>query len=50
VGEVVAQLTGVHFFGLGAQITLHLDPSQVYVFDPRGDLLVAPAMRSGGLA
>ena len=47
VGEVVAQLTGVHFFELGAQVTLHLDPSQVYVFDPRGDLLVAPAMRSG---
>ncbi|MFI4932308.1 MAG: ABC transporter ATP-binding protein [Burkholderiales bacterium] len=47
VGELVAQLTGVHFFGLGAQITLHLDPSQVYVFDPKGDLLVAPAPRQG---
>jgi glycerol transport system ATP-binding protein len=45
VGELVAQLTGVHFFGLGAPITLHLDPSQVYVFDTKGDLLVAPAPR-----
>jgi glycerol transport system ATP-binding protein len=42
VGEVVAQLTGVHDFDLGAAITLHLNPSQVYVFDQGGRLLVAP--------
>jgi glycerol transport system ATP-binding protein len=42
-GGLVAQLTGVHFFALGAPITLYLDPSQAYVFDARGDLLVAPA-------
>ncbi len=42
VGEVVAQLTGVHDFDLGAAITLHLNPSQVYVFDQAGALLVAP--------
>ena len=42
VGEVVAQLTGVHDFGLGTSITLHLNPSQVYVFDQGGRLLVAP--------
>jgi glycerol transport system ATP-binding protein len=42
-GELVAQLSGVHYFDLGAQIMLHLDPAQVYVFDVRGDLLVAPA-------
>jgi glycerol transport system ATP-binding protein len=42
VGELVAQLPGVHVFELGAPITLHLDPAQAYVFDARGDLLVAP--------
>jgi len=46
VGEVVAQLTGVHDFDLGAAITLHLNPSQVYVFDQAGAMLVAP-QRSG---
>ncbi|MBI3522938.1 MAG: ABC transporter ATP-binding protein [Betaproteobacteria bacterium] len=47
VGEVVAQLTGVHYFGLGAPLTLHLSPAQVYVFDAQGALLVAPK-RPGG--
>jgi glycerol transport system ATP-binding protein len=42
VGELVAQLTGVHDFELGAAITLHLNPAQVYVFDQTGALLVAP--------
>lgn len=42
-GEMVAQLTGVHYFGLGAAITLYLNPAQVYVFDAAGNLLVAPA-------
>jgi glycerol transport system ATP-binding protein len=41
-GELVAQLTGVHRFELGSAITLYLDPSQAYVFNPNGDLLVAP--------
>ena len=41
IGEVVAQLTGVHAFTLGAQVALYLDPRQVYVFDAAGDLLVA---------
>ncbi len=43
IGELVAQLPGVHGFTLGSPITLHLDPAQVYVFDAAGDLLVAPA-------
>lgn len=47
VGEVVAQLTGVHFFDLGAGITLYLNPAQVYVFDAEGSLLVAPARLRG---
>ena len=43
LGELVAQLPGVHQFTLGAALTLHLNPAQVHVFDARGDLLVAPA-------
>jgi glycerol transport system ATP-binding protein len=48
VGELVAQLTGVHFFELGAALSLYLHPSQVYVFDAGGALLVAP-QRQGGI-
>lgn len=43
VGELVAQLTGVHFFDLGAPITLYLNPAHVHVFDSAGALLVAPS-------
>ena len=43
IGEVVAQLTGVHVFALGAAVTLYLDPAQAYVFGADGGLLVAPA-------
>jgi glycerol transport system ATP-binding protein len=43
IGEVVAQLTGVHVFALGAAITLYLDPAQAYVFGADGGLLIAPA-------
>jgi glycerol transport system ATP-binding protein len=42
IGELVAQMAGVHDFTLGAPITLHLSPRQVHVFDAGGDLLVAP--------
>jgi len=42
VGELVAQLTGVHQFELGAAVTLYLSPAQVFVFDAAGDLLLAP--------
>ena len=42
IGELVAQLTGVHVFTLGAPITLYLDPARAYVFDAPGNLLVAP--------
>ena len=45
-GELVAQLTGVHRFELGSAVTLYLDPSQAYVFNPNGDLLVAPGDRA----
>jgi glycerol transport system ATP-binding protein len=46
VGELVAQLTGVHFFDLGAPITLHLAAQQAYVFDAQGKLLVAPQRKT----
>ena len=41
-GELVAQLTGVHVFALGASVTLYLNPAQAYVFGNDGNLLVAP--------
>ena len=43
IGAVVAQLTGVHQFSLGATVELYLSPARVYVFDAAGDLLVAPS-------
>jgi len=48
VGELVAQLTGVHYFDLGAPLTLYLDPAQVYLFDATGSLLVAPLRNQRG--
>jgi glycerol transport system ATP-binding protein len=42
VGELVAQLTGVHVFSLGEAITLYVNPAQAYVFGADGNLLVAP--------
>jgi glycerol transport system ATP-binding protein len=42
VAPVVAQLTGVHRFELGAPVTLYLQPSQVYLFGAGGDLVLAP--------
>jgi glycerol transport system ATP-binding protein len=42
IGEVVAQLPGVHTFTLGSPITLYLNPTLVFVFGERGELLVAP--------
>ncbi len=41
-GELVAQLTGVHHFDLGAALSLYLDPAQVYLFGADGALLSAP--------
>ena len=46
IGELVAQFTGVHFFELGAAITLYLQPEQVYVFDADGLLALAPPLSS----
>ncbi len=41
-GDLVAQLTGVHYFDLGAAINLYFHPSQAYVFDSDGLLVKAP--------
>ena len=46
-GELVAQLTGVHYFELGAQVRLHLNPAQAYVFGADEALVLAP-QRAGG--
>ena len=47
VGELVAQLTGVHYFDLGSAVTLYLQPSQVYLFDASGLLVQAPTHTLG---
>ena len=47
VGSLVAQLTGVHHFELGAPLALYLDPQQVYVFCEGGQLARAPERRKG---
>ena len=47
VGELVAQLTGVHYFELGALVTVYFNSSHVYLFDDLGMLLLAP-VRGGG--
>ena len=45
VGELVAQLTGVHAFALGEALTLYIDPGEAYVFDAAGQLLVTARRR-----
>ncbi|MHB1200508.1 MAG: ABC transporter ATP-binding protein [Polaromonas sp.] len=47
VGELVAQLTGVHYFDLGVPVTLYFHPAQAYVFDAQGLLLLSPAPDQG---
>ncbi|MBA4264812.1 MAG: ABC transporter [Comamonadaceae bacterium] len=42
VGELVAQLTGVHDCPLGDPITLYLNPESLFVFDAQGPLVRAP--------
>jgi glycerol transport system ATP-binding protein len=42
LGELVAQLAGVHDFALGAAVVLCLDPRHVHVFHAEGALLLAP--------
>ncbi|MBW8727469.1 MAG: hypothetical protein JF625_20255 [Inquilinus limosus] len=39
----VAQQTGVHKRPLGEPVTVAIDPTRIYVFDPAGRLAAAPA-------
>ncbi len=48
VGELVWQITGVRRFELGSEVTLLLNPEQLYVFDAAGPLLLAPQRGQGG--
>ena len=52
IGELVAQLTGVHYFELGVALNLYFHATQAYVFDAQGALLLAPARKvnAGGVA
>jgi hypothetical protein len=43
LGELVAQLSGVHDCPLGDPITLYLQPATLFVFDADGPLVHAPA-------
>jgi len=45
MGELVAQLTGVHKFDLNEAITLYFSASRAYVFDASDRLSVAPSWR-----
>jgi glycerol transport system ATP-binding protein len=47
VGDLVAQLTGVHYFELGLQLVLYFSPAQVYVFDDQGLLVLSPERAPG---
>ncbi len=47
LGELVAQLTGVHHFDLGQSVTFYFNPAAVYVFDVQGMLLLAPVRSKG---
>lgn len=41
-GNLVAQLTGVRDLELGAQLSLHIEPAQIYLFNADGDRIHAP--------
>ena len=41
-GELVAQITGVHYVELGSALALHVNPADAYVFGADGALAVAP--------
>jgi glycerol transport system ATP-binding protein len=40
--SLIAQLPGVHNLKIGDHCTLHVDPNDMYCFDPAGQLLFAP--------
>ncbi len=46
--HVVAQLEGVHPVAAGEQVSLHLNPKRLFVFDTAGQLQAAPERFSSG--
>jgi glycerol transport system ATP-binding protein len=42
LGELVAQVIGVHQIELGTQIDLHLSMNDIFLFDAKGPLVAAP--------
>ncbi len=42
IGDLVAQVTGVHHFDIGAPLVLHFAPAMALVFDAADKLLYAP--------
>ncbi|MGP1629853.1 MAG: ABC transporter ATP-binding protein [Giesbergeria sp.] len=47
MGNLVAQVPGVHYFALGQSVTLHVQADQLYVFGADEALLCAPRRRGG---
>ena len=48
VGDLVAQLAGVHNVEIGSAIQVHIDLAQAYLFDSAGPLLQMPTALEGG--
>jgi glycerol transport system ATP-binding protein len=48
VGDLVAQLAGVHNVEIGSAIQVHIDLAQAYLFDSAGPLLQMPTALKGG--
>ncbi|PLC51970.1 ABC transporter [Pollutimonas subterranea] len=42
IGDLVAQVTGVHHFDIAAPLALYFDPAMAFVFDTSGKLVYAP--------
>jgi glycerol transport system ATP-binding protein len=48
VGDLVAQLTGVHTFELNSNVTVYFSESNVYVFDAKEQLIASPRRPGNG--
>ena len=48
MGNLVAQVPGVHYFDLGQPVALYVQPGQLYVFGADGPLLFAPGRSAPG--
>ena len=47
LGDLIAELTGVHRFELGQLLDMHVAPADMYVFDSTGKLALAPDAGDG---